>query len=143
LQYRAALLACLGAAMASDPALAATRCDPAAAAAAATPGGPTAFARLYAAWRRESERIAFSSNTRDYAALPSFRRIVALGPPAVPLLTQKLTQDRGIDFMLAEAVVQICGWDRSELAGASEQALRDNVLKRLEPDGFRLNQPEP
>ena len=134
MRNRAALLAFVGAVMASDPARAATPCDPLAAAAAksAAPSAATAFARLYTAWRRESDQIAFSSNTRDYVALPSFRRIVALGPAALPALTQKLTQDRGIDFMLAEAVVQICGWDRSQLTGATEQALRDNVLERLD-----------
>src|SRR5690349_8805560 len=43
-----------------------------------------AFERRYAAWHREAKRIQFSSNTHDYISLPSYRRIVALGFPAVP-----------------------------------------------------------
>jgi hypothetical protein len=90
-----------------------------------------AFERRYAAWHREAKRIQFSSNTHDYISLPSYRRIVALGPRAVRLLQTKLLEDRGIDFMLADAVVAICGWDRRAFASESAQAFRDKVLRRL------------
>lgn len=33
--------------------------------------------------------------------------------------------------MLADAVVEICGWDRPALANDSAQVFRDNVLRRL------------
>src|SRR5262249_21233546 len=85
---------------------------------AAEPGRSVAaaFERRYAAWYREAKRIQFSSNTHDYISLPSYRRIVALGFPAVPLLQTKLLEDHGADFMLADAVVAICGWDRRDFA---------------------------
>jgi hypothetical protein len=89
------------------------------------------FERLYKAWHREARTIAYSSNTHDYIALPSYRRIVDLGRPALPFLEKKLSQDREADFMLADAVVQICRWDRRDLASDSGQAFRDNVLRRL------------
>jgi hypothetical protein len=90
-----------------------------------------AFDHLYSAWHRESESIQFSSNAHDYVSLPSFRKIVGLGPGAVPLLHEKLVQDRDIDFMLARAVVTICGWNPGDFAAGSEQAFRDKVLRRL------------
>jgi hypothetical protein len=33
--------------------------------------------------------------------------------------------------VLADAVVQICGWDRRDFASDSAQAFRDKVLPRL------------
>lgn len=89
------------------------------------------FNRLYDAWHLESEGIRFSSNTHDYVSLPSFQKIVGLGPGAIPLLREKLIQDGDGDFMLAEAVAAICGWNRADFTGENEQAFRDQVLQRL------------
>jgi hypothetical protein len=89
------------------------------------------FARFYRAWHRQSEAIRFSSNTHDYTALPAYRGIVGLGRPAVPLLAEVLLRDRGGDFMLAHAVMEICGWDSQGFDSNSEQELRDRVLRRL------------
>jgi hypothetical protein len=99
--------------------------------AVASKGTAATFERLYKAWHREAEAIRFSSNTHDYVALPSYRRIVGLGRAALPFLERKLSQDRDADFMLADAVVEICGWDRRALANDSAQVFRDNVLRRL------------
>jgi hypothetical protein len=87
--------------------------------------------RLYLAWHQECERIGYSSNTYDYIGLPSYRKIVAIDKPALPFLEHKMVQDKGLDFMLAFAVVEICGWDRQEFRGGSEQDFRDKVLKKL------------
>jgi hypothetical protein len=120
----------------ASSALAAPSCGPGGAPAAdASPVDAATFARLLDAWRQDSERIAFSSNTHDYVALPSFQRIVGLGPAALPYLERKLTQDQGGDFMLAEAVAQICGWDRHGFTSSSEQTFRDAVLERLRRSG--------
>ncbi len=89
------------------------------------------FERLYSAWHQECETIRFSSNTYDYIGLPGYRKIVAIGKPALPSLEQKVAQDNGLDFMLAFAVVEICGWDRQEFRGGSEQEFRDRVLRKL------------
>jgi hypothetical protein len=40
--------------------------------------------------------------------LPSYLRIVDLGRLALPFLEKKLSEDRNGDFMLAEAVMEIC-----------------------------------
>jgi hypothetical protein len=89
------------------------------------------FAQFYRAWHQQSEAVQFSSNTRDYIALPAYRGIVGLGRPAVPLLAKILVRDRGGDFMLAHAVMEICGWDSQGFDSNSEKALRDRVLRRL------------
>ena len=89
------------------------------------------FERLYRTWHRQSETIRYSSNTNDYIALPAYRGIVDLGQAALPFLEKKLTQDRDADFMLAHAVVEICGWDRQAFASDSEQAFRDKILRKL------------
>jgi hypothetical protein len=89
------------------------------------------FERLYRTWHRQSDVIRYSSNTGDYIALPAYRGIVDLGQAALPSLEKKLAQDRDADFMLARAVVEICGWDRQTFASDSEQAFRDKVLHKL------------
>jgi hypothetical protein len=89
------------------------------------------FERLYRTWHRQSEAIQYSSNTGDYIALPAYRGIVDLGQAALPFLEKKLAQDRDADFMLAHAVVEICGWDRQAFASDSEQAFRDKILRKL------------
>jgi hypothetical protein len=89
------------------------------------------FERLYRTWHRQSETIRYSSNTNDYIALPAYRGIVDLGPAALPFLEKKLVQDHDADFMLAHAVVEICGWDRQAFVSDSEQAFRDKILRKL------------
>jgi len=88
------------------------------------------FERLYRTWHRQGEAILYSSNTGDYVALPAYRGIVE-GQVALPFLEKKLTQDRDGDFMLAHAVVEICGWDRQAFASDSEQAFLDKILRKL------------
>ena len=89
------------------------------------------FDRLYSAWNQECEKIRFSSNTYEYIGLPSYRKIVALGKPALPSLERKMAEDKGLDFMLAFAAVEICGWDKREFQGGGEQDFRDRVLRKL------------
>ena len=83
--------------------------------------------RLYSAWKRECEPVGFSSNSGTYIALPSYRRMVAIGKPALPFLEHKMQED----WMLAYAAAEIWGWDRRSLGGPSGQEFRDGVLKKL------------
>ncbi len=89
------------------------------------------FDYYYLRRQKECERISFSSRPRDYTGLPAFRSIVALGCPALPYLRQKMEEDRGLDFMLAQAVVEICGWNPEEFPRVSAQEFRDRVLDRM------------
>ena len=99
--------------------------------AAASRNAAGKFEQLYRTWHRQSDAIRYSSNTGDYVALPAYRGIVDLGQAALPFLEKKLTQDRDGDFMLARAVVEICGWDRQAFTSDSEQGFRDKVLRKL------------
>jgi hypothetical protein len=93
---------------------------------------PAEFERVYAAWHQEAQAILQSSMTYDYIRLPSYRKFVGLGGAAVPALERKMTEDKGLDFMLAYAVVEICGWDLREFrGGGGGQGFRDLVLRRL------------
>ena len=89
------------------------------------------FERLYSAWHQECETIRYSSNTYDYIGLPSYRKLVALGKPALPFLEQKMSEGKGLDFMLAFAAVEISGWDKRDFGGGSEQEFRDKVLQKI------------
>jgi hypothetical protein len=133
--FRAAIIgAAFGAMITDQRALAGPSCGNASQVSPSTVSGGEVgrkFAQFYRAWHRQSEAIQFSSNTRDYIALPAYRGIVGLGRPAVPLLAKTLVHDRDGDFMLAHAVMEICGWDSQGFDSNSEQALRDKVLRRL------------
>jgi hypothetical protein len=89
------------------------------------------FEQLYAAWHKECGTIQYSSNVHDYIVLPSYRRMVGLGRPALPFLQRKMSEDADGDFMLAYAVVEICGWDQLDFKSGSEQEFRDQVLQKL------------
>lgn len=93
------------------------------------------FVRLHAKWMQEAKAISHSSITGDYINLPGYRAIVALGGPALPLLEQKLADGKGLDFMLAYAVVEICQWDKTEFRGGlGEQDFAAKVLKKLQSE---------
>lgn len=95
------------------------------------------FESYYQAWKAET-RNSIHSDTPWYTSRPNFRNIVALGPAAVPFLKAKLEEDQkheNGDCVLASAVVEIYGWERSDFYEEGkiigEQGFRDNVLKRL------------
>jgi hypothetical protein len=126
-----ALVSALGVLTADAPAIAGASCHDGRGAGVARRGTAATFERLYETWHRQEKAIQFSSNTHDYVVLPAYRGIVGLGRAALPFLEKKLSQDRDADFMLADAVIEICGWDRRALASDSAQAVRDKVLRRL------------
>jgi len=80
------------------------------------PTAESEFQRLRAQWLVESERVRFSSRSADSTALPAFRAIVALGPSAAPAIRRHL-EATGCeeDFFLAYALVEVNGWDASEV----------------------------
>jgi len=126
-----ALVGALCTLAADAPAIAGVSCHDGTGSGPARKGTAATFERRYRAWHREAKAIQFSSNTRDYIALPAYRRIIGLGRAALPFLEKKLSQGRGADFMLADAVIEICGWDRRAFADDSAQTVRDNVLRHL------------
>lgn len=92
------------------------------------------FKALYAQWQQQEASINYSSRTPDYLQLPAFRSIVALGPPAVPLLREVLQADEEA-FFLAFAVAEICAWPLDSLyRGPGDQSVRVGVLEQLESE---------
>jgi len=83
--------------------------------------------RLYLTWKQECEPVGPSSDSGTYTALQSYRKIVAIGRPALPFLEHKMQED----WMLAYAAAEICGWDKWSLGASSGQDFRDKVLKKL------------
>src|ERR1700730_13660179 len=51
------------------------------------------FQSLAAQWAEHCRRVAFSSNMADYLNHPSYRGLVELGPPALPLIIQRYRTD--------------------------------------------------
>ncbi len=100
----------------------------------ATSTNPAAqnFDKLYSSWHREYVAVSYSSNSHDYIMLPSFRKIVEMGRPALPYLERKMRENDGMDFFLAYAAAEILGWKRRDFHAVSEQEFRDQVLRRLQ-----------
>ena len=90
------------------------------------------FNSLHSSWRKECDEISFSSRTTDYIKLPSYRKLIALGRPSLPLFYERLKSTNGLDFMLAQGVIEITGWERNEFTGdIGEQSVAANVAKKL------------
>lgn len=90
------------------------------------------FNLLHSTWQKECDGIKFSSRTTDYINLPSYRKLVALGRPALPLFYERLKNTNSLDFMLAQCVVEITGWESGEFRGElGEQEFAAKVVKKL------------
>ena len=61
------------------------------------------FRRLAAAWKKESRHL---SNTAQMAMLPSYQRIIGMGPLAVPLILEELQREPGQWFWALEAITE-------------------------------------
>jgi hypothetical protein len=87
------------------------------------------FNLYYAAWMKDCERweIQVSSHTKTRTDLPSFKKIISLGRPALPLIKEKMKSN----FIMAYAAIEILGWKRSDFKTSSEQEFRDRVLERM------------
>lgn len=59
------------------------------------------FARLRTEWKEQSR---FLSNTAQMALLPSYQRIIGLGPAAVPLILEELEREPDHWFLALEAI---------------------------------------
>ncbi len=59
------------------------------------------FARLRAEWKEQSR---FLSITAQMAMLPSYQRIIGLGPAAVPLILEELEREPDHWFLALEAI---------------------------------------
>lgn len=92
--------------------------------------------QFYQEWQVEKEKIRHSSRTGDYIGLSGYRKLVGLGKPALPFLEEKLAAAQGMDFMLAYAVIEINGWNRSDFINdGGEQGTARRVLAKMRAEG--------
>lgn len=89
------------------------------------------FEHLYLAWRSESEALFPSSYSATYTQLPQFKAMIDLGEPAVPYLEKKLRANKGMDFMLADAIIAIMHWKSADFSESNRTLRRVEVLNRL------------
>ncbi len=93
------------------------------------------FEARYSAWSKAIATMPPYAKVTAYTKIPEYRAIVDLGLEALPYIQQKIEEDRSLDFVLCEAVVEICGWLRDEFPITDMGARRNAVLEKLRATG--------
>jgi hypothetical protein len=88
------------------------------------------FNEAYAAWRKKVEELR-GEPIASFVELPEYRAIVELGKPALDGLQRKLAEGKGLDFLLADAVIEIAGWNRDQIPATDLKERGRIVLQRL------------
>ena len=88
------------------------------------------FNRRYEKWQSAVHAVSQYSKSTAYTGLPEYRGLIALGREALPLLFGKLEQDEGMDFLLAEGIIAIEGWDPSGFPQTDLRERRSAVLRK-------------
>ena len=81
--------------------------------------------QLASEWQRHCQRVSFSSNTGEYLSHPAYRKLIELGPAAVPLIMERYQTD-GLpwEFVLRELTGVRLSDDSGFLSGAEVQRRR-------------------
>jgi hypothetical protein len=93
------------------------------------------FDRRYAEWRSAARAKSMYSKSTAYTALPEYRALIALGKEALPFLIEKLEKDEEMDFLLAEGIIDIEGWNPAEFSKTDLKERRTVVLQRAKTTG--------
>lgn len=88
------------------------------------------FNDAYAAWHKKVEELR-GEPIVTFVELPEYRAIVALGAPALDGLQRKLAENKGLDFLLADAAIEIAGWNREQFPATDLKERSRMVLERL------------
>jgi hypothetical protein len=88
------------------------------------------FEQTYSAWRTKIESLR-GEPIISFTELPEYRAFVALGRPALDGIQRKLAEGKGLDFLLAEAAIEIAGWRKDEFPGGDLVERGRRVLERL------------
>lgn len=88
------------------------------------------FNTAYAAWRKKVEELR-GEPIATFIELPEYRAIVALGAPALEGLQRKLVENKGLDFLLADAVIEIARWNKEPIPATDLKERSRLVLERL------------
>lgn len=90
------------------------------------------FNDAYAAWHKKLDELRGSGEPiATFIELPEYRAVVALGAPALDGLQRKLAENKGLDFLLADAVIEIAGWNREQFPATDLKERSRMVLERL------------
>lgn len=92
------------------------------------------FIDRYAKWKARMKDMPPYSKSTAYTSLSEYQDFIALGLEAVPFLLQKLRENEGMDFLLADAIINIKGWDPTSFPQTDLEKRRLAVIEKLEDD---------
>jgi hypothetical protein len=92
----------------------------------------------YRKWSQAVDDMPRYSKSAAFTQLPEYRSLVALGPPAVPLLAKKLAQNGPNDLFLSDAIIEILKLDPGQFNQTDLQEKRAQVLDELARRGVDL-----
>jgi len=90
--------------------------------------------KCYEKWKTVVDSMPPYSKSTAYTNLPEFEDIVKLGSDALPILLQKLVNNRGLDYILADAVIRIKGWKPHEFSQTDLEERRTSVIRKLKKE---------
>ena len=88
------------------------------------------FQTRYEKWKERIGAMPPYSKTTAYTQIPEYRQIILLGRDALPYILDKIERDHEMDFVLCDAVIEICGWSPEEFATTDVGARRDAVVEK-------------
>jgi hypothetical protein len=94
------------------------------------------FEDRYQKWIQAVDAMPRYSKSTAFTQLPEYRSLVALGPPAVPLLATKLAKNGPSDLFLSDAIIKILELDPGQFNQTHLQEKRVQVLDELARRGL-------
>ena len=91
----------------------------------------------YQSWIQAVDDMPRYSKSTAFTKLPEYRSLVALGPPAVSLLANKLAKNGPNDLFLSDAIIEILELDPGQFNQTDLQAKMAQVLDELARRGLR------
>ena len=95
------------------------------------------FEDRYRSWIQAVDDMPRYSKSTAFTHLPEYRSLVALGPPAVPLLAKKLAKNGPNDLFLSDAIIEILKLDPGQFNQTDLQEKMAQVLDELARRGLR------
>ena len=91
----------------------------------------------YQKWSQVVDAMPRYSKCTAFTRLPEYRSLVALGPPAIPLLGKRLANNGPNDLFLSDAIIEILELDPGRFNQTDLQEKRAQVLEELARRGLR------
>ena len=94
------------------------------------------FVDRYQKWIQAVDDMPRYSKSTAFTQLPEYRSLVALGPPALPLLATTLANNGPNDLFLSDAIIEILELDPGQFNQTDLQEKRAQVLDELAQRGL-------